>query len=144
MACSFDICIGFGSAFSDAIWLSFVGMIGWLATVLLWLFCLWAGGLGVGCVGGAAVTLRGVVVGVVYGLCAGWWDLFWDLGWLVGVVVSGLGEVSGVSGVDVSWKSLSGWDWVWVGLLRVSCGGFEVDDEPESLILAQSERWRNA
>jgi hypothetical protein len=60
-----------------------------------------------------------MVVGFVCGLCAGWWDLLW-IGWLVGVVVSGLGEVSGS---------------MLAGMLVY---------EPESLILAQSERWRNA
>ena len=37
--------------------------------------------------------------------------------------------------------------WVWVVCLGWSIGvlrGVPVDDEPESLILAQSERWRNA
>ena len=86
------------------------------------------------------------MVWTCFGTLVGW-DAWLALlcceAWLVLAVCSGSG-VSGVSGVNVSWKSLSGWDWVWVGLLRVSFGELEVDDEPESLILAQSERWRNA
>ena len=93
----------------------------WLSCIVFWFAdpLFGVGGFGVGCVGGAAVTLRDVVVGVVCGLCAGWWDLLGWGGWWV-LLYRVLGEVSGS---------------MLVGTLAY---------EPESLILAQSERWRNA
>jgi hypothetical protein len=79
-------------------------------------------GWGVGCAGGAAAGLEGSAVGVGLRVPVGWrpWGLGWEVLWFSGLGWSFAGF--GSSGL----LGLMGWD------------------EPESLILAQSERWRHA
>ncbi len=109
---------------SVAVWLFLVGMAGWwgsvvrvLLSVLLW----WDGEWDARAALPGVMGLRGLVVlgGLLCGVCC----LGWPAVGMAWVRWMGFGWVRGFGGLGL---------WLWAA------------DEPESLILAQSERWRHA